>query len=215
MKTIGRSGGRALLANARARQASSRPRSRRRRRRGTSRRGDRRRWSATRLGVRARLRRHSPPRRRAQRRRRERHEPPSQQLSSRAASSLRDRDAGRRFGVPDAVERPKGISRLVVRATGRRRHDHRGGASEAELEADVIRPEPRDFPVDERHLAADVEAVELPPATAPDDDELPWIPPSRVFREHRRTTRIRSAYRRPARQTRLVAATRRPGPVPQ
>src|SRR6185295_19189590 len=69
-------------------------------------------------------------------------------------------------------ERAEGLRRLVVRATGGRRHDHCHSATQAELQADVIRPEPRDFPVDERHLAADVDAVELSPAASPDDDEL-------------------------------------------
>ena len=126
-----------------------------------------------------------------------------------------DRHAGRRFGVPDAVERPEGLRRLVVRASGRRRHDHCDSAAQAELQADVIRPEPRDFPVDERHLAADVEAVELPPAACARRRRAPRRCRPRVFREHRRTTRIRSAHRRPARRTRPRAATRRRGPVPR
>ena len=91
-----------------------------------------------------------------------------------------DRDAGRGFCMPDAVECPEGLRRLVVRATGRRRHDHCDSAAQAELQADVIRPEPRDFPVDERDLPADVEAVELPPAASPDDDELRGDAASRV-----------------------------------
>ena len=74
--------------------------------------------------------------------------------------------------MPDPVEGAERSGRLVVRPAGRAVDDHRFRAAQAELEADVVGPEARDLPLDERDLAGDVEPVELLATAAADGDEL-------------------------------------------
>src|SRR5205823_14555433 len=82
-----------------------------------------------------------------------------------------DRHTRWRFGVPETVEGSECFRRLVVRAPGRGSDDHRGCAAQAELEPDVVRPQPLDLPVDQRDLAGNGDAVELLPAAPADVDE--------------------------------------------
>src|SRR5207245_11252855 len=80
--------------------------------------------------------------------------------------------AGRRLRVPDAVEGSQRSGCLIVGPALARDDDHRPGAAEAELQADVVRPQGLHLPVHEHDLARDVDAVELPPSTAADVDKL-------------------------------------------
>src|SRR5439155_2718060 len=85
---------------------------------------------------------------------------------------LADRHAGRRLLVPDPVEGAERSGRLVVGPAGWAADDHRLRAAQAELETDVVGPEARHLPLDERDLAGDVEPVELLAPAAADGDEL-------------------------------------------
>src|SRR6266516_275774 len=79
---------------------------------------------------------------------------------------LADRHARRSFHMPDAVEGTERVRRLVERAAGRAVDDHGLRAAQAELEADVIRPEAGDLPLDQRDLAGEVDAGAPLAATA-------------------------------------------------
>src|SRR5437588_11915027 len=118
-------------------------------------------------------------RQRPARKRRLQHDPYPLPRAQASRVLLPDRDCRRPLAVPESVEGPERARRLVVGPALRRGDEERRGAAQAELERDVVGPEPVLAPADKDHAASDLQAFELPPPGPSSDDELAAHPARR------------------------------------